>query len=129
MNPKIEITKNLLEFLGQEVTEQNIQKHIPIWFQNCRIKINSGFRLTRDGFTQMIEAGIKHYPVRYTEEIQWNNELILWADKNIDCPFFLDNRRIYVFGEKMAVQLVLFEGNIQKLYRAQMRFKQKQQIN
>jgi len=41
-------------------------------------------------------------------------------------PFYLTNKRIWVFGEKMAVQLVLFSGNIAKFHRAQKRFKEKQ---
>lgn len=129
MNQKIEITKRLLEFLGREITEQNIRKHIPIWFQSSRTKMTGGLRLTLEGFTQMVEADIKHYSMKCADQFQWNNELIIWADNNINCPFYLDSRRIYVFGEKMAMQLMLFEGNIQKLHRAQVRFKKKQQIN
>jgi hypothetical protein len=44
----------------------------------------------------------------------------------MDCPFYLNNKRIWVFGEKMAVQLVLFSGNIAKFQRARERFTEKQ---
>jgi hypothetical protein len=35
-------------------------------------------------------------------------------DQFIDCPFYLTKKAIFVYREKMAVQLVLFSGNIQK---------------
>jgi hypothetical protein len=35
-------------------------------------------------------------------------------DQFIDCPFYLTKKAIFVYSEKMAVQLVLFSGNIQK---------------
>ena len=57
---------------------------------------------------------IKDYKIDLPKEIEWTNQLIIRMDQFIDCPFYLTKKAIYVFGEKMAVQLVLFSGNIQK---------------
>jgi hypothetical protein len=48
----------------------------------------------------------------------YNNQEIIWLDNFIDCPWFLTKKEIFVFGEKMAVQLVLFSGNIKKFAHA-----------
>ena len=126
MNPKHEITKVVLESLGLPADEKRIKKTIPTWWFSTRIKDKGGLRLTEQGFDCLRKADIKCYEVKFDEPIVVTNELIIWIDQNIDCPFFLTNRQIWVFGERTAIQLVLFSGNIAKLHRAQKRFAEKQ---
>lgn len=126
MNPKHEITKVVLESLGLPADEKRIKKTIPTWWFSTRIKDKGGLRLTEQGFDCLRKADIKCYEVKFDEPIVVTNELIIWIDQNIDCPFFLTNRQIWVFGERTAIQLVLFSGNIAKLHRAQKRFTEKQ---
>lgn len=128
MNPKHEITKVVLESLGLPADEKRIKKTIPTWWFSTRIKDKGGLRLTEQGFDCLRKADIKCYEVKFDEPIVVTNELIIWIDQNIDCPFFLTNRQIWVFGERTAIQLVLFSGNIAKFQRAQERFIEKQKI-
>jgi hypothetical protein len=128
MNPKHEITKIALEAKGLIADEKRIKQTIPIWWVNPRKKEKGGLRLTEQGFECLQQAGIKCYEIRIDEPIFFTNKLAIWIDQNIDCPFYLSNRKIWVFGEKMAVQLVLFSGNIAKFQRAQERFTEKQKI-
>ena len=129
MNPKYEITKVVLESLGLPADEKRIKKTIPTWWFSTRIKDKGGLRLTEQGFDCLRKADIKCYEVKFDEPIVATNELIIWIDQNIDCPFFLTNRQIWVFGERTAIQLVLFSGNIAKLHRAQKRFAEKQKTS
>ena len=121
MNQKQEITKVALESIGLIADEQRIKKTIPLWWQNARNKNVGGLGLTLQGFTCLKQAGIKNYEIKFDEPVTFNNGLIVWMDQNLDCPFYVTHKRIWVFAEKAAVQLVLFAGNLQKFKRAKER--------
>jgi len=114
MKPKIEITKYVAEQLQLATDEKSIKKLIPVFWQNPRDKEKGGLRLTDKGFESLKLADIKVHRVRFEEPVQYTNQLIIWLDNFIDCPWYITNREIFVFSEKMAVQLVLFSGNIAK---------------
>ena len=54
--------------------------------------------------------------VRFEEELKlkFSNQLVLRLDKFITCPWYITHRAVWVFDDKMAIQLVLFSGNIEK---------------
>lgn len=128
MSPKFEITKVALESLALPATDSRVAATIPTWWVNPRKKVKGGLRLTEQGFDCLTKAGIKSYEMKFEEQITFNNELLVWMDQNIDCPFYITNKKINVFSEKIAVQLVLFAGNIAKLHRAQKRFAEKNKL-
>jgi hypothetical protein len=128
ISQKHEITKLVLEAKGLVADEKRVKQTIPIWWVNPRKKEKGGLRLTEQGFECLQQADLKFYDVRFDEPIFFTNKLAIWIDQNIDCPFYLTEKRIYVFGEQLAVQLVLFSGNIAKFQRAKQRFSEKQKI-
>ena len=125
MNQKFELTKILLEHLGKDTSEKNIRKYVPVFWVNPRRKDRGGLRLTERGFEALQLADIKYYEIKIEDSIIWTNDFTIWLDQNLECPFYITNRKIWVFGEKLAVQLVLFSGNVQKYYRAKKRFQEK----
>lgn len=129
MNLKHNITKLVLDTLGLPADENRIKKTIPTWWFSTRNKDKGGLRLTEQGFEALQKADIKCYEIKFDEPIFITNELIIWIDQNINCPFYLTHRKIWVFGEKTAVQLVLFSGNIAKFHRAKKRFTEKQNLS
>jgi hypothetical protein len=130
MNPKLKITKYAAEQLGLATDEKSLKKLIPAWWQNPRTKEKGGLGLTEQGFECLTKADIKCHKVVFDEPTSAlaTNSFTLWVDRNIDCPFFITRKEIYLFGERMAVQLVLFSGDLQKMQRAQRRFKENQDI-
>lgn len=112
MNPKFKITKVVLESLGLEPTDKRIKETIPTWWSNPRQKEKGGLRLTDQGFECFQKADIKFYRVQFDQKLSYTNQLVIWLDRYIDCPFYITNKEIYVFDEKMAIQLVLFSGNV-----------------
>lgn len=114
MNPKVNITKKVLEILNPEYTEKDFKNSMLSWWQNFRQKDSGGLRLTEVGYKAFIQAGLKEYYIKFDNKIFYTNKLVIWLDQFIDCPFYITNKGIYVFGEKMAVQLVLFSGDVQK---------------
>lgn len=117
----------MLAHLGKDTSEQTIKKYLPTFWVNPRQKEKGGLRLTPQGLEILQAADIKSYEIKIEDKIEWTNDFIIWLDQNIEYPFFVTNRKIWVFGERLAVQLVLFSGNIQKFYRAKKRSKLNQE--
>jgi hypothetical protein len=115
MNPKHQITHKVLEILSLSPTEKEYQTALNTWWANTRTKSGGGLRLTDLGYETFNTAGIKSYLISYEKSpIFFTNKLIIWLDHFVDCPYYLTPYEIYVFSEKMAVQLMLFSGNIYK---------------
>lgn len=125
MNLKFDITKLVLETAGLPCDDIRVQKTIPAWWCSTRKKDNGGLRLTEQGFEALQKADIKCYEIKLEEIPKFTNELIIWLDQNLNCPYFITHKKIWVFGEKTAVQLVLFSGNISKYFRAHKKFQEK----
>lgn len=125
MNQKIEITKFLLNSLKIEPSEKNIKKSISQIWMSSRKKSKGGLRLSQYGFQLLTKQDLKSYEIKFDELLEMNNKISIWLDRNMTCPFYITERRIWVFGEKEAVQLVLFSGNIPKLLRAKEKYRQK----
>jgi hypothetical protein len=120
---KTEITKYLAEQEGLSVEEPYLKKLMSVFWQNPRLKESGGLRLTERGFETMSKH-FKHHYVRFEENREgwkYTNQLILRLDNFIDCPWYINHRGVWVFSDKMAVQLVLFAGNIEKFTSAKAR--------
>lgn len=113
MYKKNEITKYIAEQSGLPLDEKSLRKLTASWWQNPRKKDKGGLKLTDEGFANLTRY-VKPHCVRFDSEMDYTNQLILRLDNFITCPWYLCKKEIYVFDDKMAVQLVLFSGNIQK---------------
>ena len=113
MDQKTEITRYVAQEAGLPTDEKSIRKLVPVWWQNPRKRDVGGLKLTDEGFARLT-AYIKAHRVRFDEEVEYTNQLILRLDRFITCPWYVKKKDVFVFNEKMAVQLVLFSGNIAK---------------
>ena len=112
VNLKFNVTKYIAEQYGLPVDEKSIKKLVPQWWQNPRRKEKGGLKLTDEGFARL-SAHITYHRVRFEEPQEIiTNQLVLQLDNLITCPWFLTKREVYVFDDKVAIQLVLFSGNI-----------------
>jgi len=111
MNQKIEITKYIAEQFKLPTDDKSIRKMVPTWWFNPRKKEMGGLRLTDEGFARL-SAHIKSYKVMFDEPVEYTNQVVIWLDKFINCPWYVTKKEIFVFNETTAVQLVLFSGNI-----------------
>jgi hypothetical protein len=128
-NQKLEITQRVLEITNPSYTKEDLKSALNLWWINRRTKKIGGLGLTEQGFDSLTQAGIRSYRIKMEDVIVPNNELLLWLDQTFPSPYFIKNNirrhEIYVFDEKTAIQLVLFSGDIQKLFRAKKRFQEK----
>ena len=113
MNQKSDITKYVAQQFGLPTDEKSIRKLIAQWWQNPRNKEKGGLRLTDEGFARLTAQFTAH-KVRFEDPVEYTNRLIIQLDNFIDCPWYITNKAVFVFNDKMAVQLVLFSGNIAK---------------
>jgi hypothetical protein len=58
------------------------------------------------------KIGLKFYRINLFTLEAPTNQLIIWLDKFIDCPYYFTEDYIMVSKEKVAVQLILFDGDL-----------------
>lgn len=122
MDTKEALTNKVISKLPDSFTDLTFKKyHSAIWV-NIRTNGERSFALTQYGFKTLTELlELKFYCIDLPSTLVITNKLLLWLDKFIDCPFFLDGRKIYVSKEQIAVQLILFSGDLNKFGTARQR--------
>ena len=115
MNQKIELTKKLLP---ESISEKVLLQYYNIWWKDPRAKKEGGLQLTKEGFEALTAADIKSYRIKFDEAPPPTNQMTIWLNRFMDCPFYITKKEIYVFGERMAIQLMLFSGNIERFSRS-----------
>lgn len=124
---KISITKKLISLDPQYNSDP--KKFIQLykaWWYNWRNAEDRKFRLTETGYNYFKDiAEIKFYDIRYPKGLVVTNKIVIDLDRYIDCPYYLDQKSIKVSSEKAAVQLVLFDGNLNNFGKAKRRKNQK----
>ena len=125
MNQKIELTKYIIKCLGYPDDSKTYKRLYATFWVNQRNKAVGGLRLTNTGF-ESFEKHIKSYKIDMEDKNpKFDNNQILWLDKFIDCPFYVNRKSVYVFSERMAIQLVLFSGNLAKFGHAKFKSSKK----
>ena len=116
MDVKQAYTRTFMIGAGEDdMSDETIKRNYMLWWQNTRAKGDSGLRLTRDGFDYAIEkADLETYEIKFPNEIKFTPQVFLYLDNFIDCPYYVTKKRIYVFSEKMALNLMMFAGDIKQ---------------
>ena len=71
-------------------------------------------RLTKLGFEWIQSLDLKTYTIKFPNKIIFTPQTYLWLDEFVDCPYYVDKAKIVVTMEKMALQLMLFAGDVTK---------------
>lgn len=115
MDVKQAYTRTFMIGAGEAVSEDSVKRNYMLWWQNTRAKGESGLRLTKDGFEYAVErADLQVYEIKFPNEIKFTPQVFLYLDNFIDCPYYVTKKRIYVFSEKMALNLMMFAGDIKQ---------------
>lgn len=119
MDTKLKLTKEFLKDSGLPDDEKSLEKYLWTWWVNPRLNGDRSLGLTTQGYEVISkDVGLKFYQIDLPNNIEITNQLIIWLDKFIDCPWYMTKRSIFVSREKIAVQLVLFSGDLQKFGKA-----------
>ena len=72
-------------------------------------------RLTAKGFAHLrSELDLKFYEIPLPHDQTIATQTILFLDKFITCPYYLDRSSLWVTEEKKAIELHLFSGDLRK---------------
>jgi hypothetical protein len=115
MISKETFTKIFLANNNKSTDSANVKLHLYTWWQSHRSKDSGGLRLSDEGFSFLTqELELKCYEIPFTEPIDLSPQVIIFFDRNMDCPYFLTNSAITVFSEKKSFELYMFSDEIRK---------------
>jgi hypothetical protein len=115
MISKETFTKIFLANNNKSIDSANVKLHLYTWWQSHRSKDTGGLRLSDEGFSFLTqELELKCYEIPFTEPIDLSPQVIIFFDRNMDCPYFLTNSAITVFSEKKSFELYMFSDDIRK---------------
>jgi hypothetical protein len=104
-----------MDLLEQPIHDESIKNNYYTWWQNVRESYQArSLRLTRDGLKMLETLDIKTYTIKFPDKIIFTPQTYLWLDEFVDCPYYVDKKQIYVTLERMALQLMMFAGDITK---------------
>lgn len=116
MDKKDLYTRVFLKAANLEFDEQTIKNKKIEWWFNIRSKTQGGLRLTDEGIRFIEdESKIKTYKAELPSEIKITSQILIWLDNFIECPYHFSKKNIIVTEERIAFELHLFSGDVQKL--------------
>ena len=107
-------TKIFLTQLGKPVSDASLKEYLPLWWQNTRDKEQGGLRLTEVGFQTLKDIDLTMYEIVFPTDMTVTTQVIIFLDKFIDCPYFLNKKSIFVTNERKAIELTLFSGDVRR---------------
>ena len=115
MDVKTAYTRTFLILKEQPLHEESIKTAYFSWWMNVREKYSArSLRLSKIGLEWVESLDIKTYKISFPAKIVFTPQTYLWLDEFVDCPYYVDKKQIKVTLEKMALQLMLFAGDITK---------------
>lgn len=116
MDKKDLYTKVFLKAAEIPFDESIIKNKKIEWWFNIRSKKQGGLRLTEEGIRFLQEESkIKTYTVELPNDLKITSQILIWLDNFIDSPYYFSKKNITVSEEKIAFELHLFSGDVQKL--------------
>ena len=115
MDRKTAYTRTFMQLPEQPIHDETVKTNYYTWWQNVRESYQArSLRLTKQGFEMLESIDLKTYTVKFPQKIIFTPQTYLWLDEFVDCPYFVDKAKIIVTMEKMALQLMLFAGDVTK---------------
>jgi len=112
MTPKKKLSIAFLKTHKPDYTPEDFTKFCKQAWRNIREE-NPSMRLTKGGYQFLKRTlKLKDYMVKLKRECKLKPEILLGLDKFITCPYYITNKEIYVFEEKLATELVLRAGDL-----------------
>ncbi len=116
MITKSTLTTVFLKAAGLECDDKTVEQYKNTWWWNYRQKDSGGLRLTEAGFDFIIEkTDVRSYKIDLPKDLKITPQIIIYLDRFINCPFYVNKSSITVFSEKAALELYLFSGDIRKM--------------
>jgi hypothetical protein len=130
MDVKTAYTRTFMQLLKQPDHEETLKTYYYTWWQNVRESYQArSLRMTKSGLEILKKLEIKTYSIKFPDKIIFTPQTFLWLDEYVDCPYFVDKKQIVVSMERMALQLMMFAGDVTKYGLARAMSKMDEQKN
>jgi hypothetical protein len=130
MDVKTAYTRTFMQLLKQPDHEETLKSCYYTWWQNVRESYQArSLRLTKQGLDIVKRLEIKTYIIKFPDKIIFTPQTFLWLDEFVDCPYYVDKKQIVVTMERMALQLMMFAGDVTKYGLARAMSKMDEQKN
>ena len=104
-----------MQLMDQPIHDETVKNSYYAWWQNVRESYQArSLRLTKNGLNMLENLDLKTYNIKFPAKVIFTPQTHLWLEEFVDCPYFVDKAKIIVTTEKMALQLMLFAGDITK---------------
>lgn len=114
-DPRDIYTTIFLKNSNRPYDELSLKKFRRIWWWNNRKKTEGGLRLTEEALRYIQDVcEIKTYKIEFPNEFCVTSQVLIWLDRFIDSPYYIDTKHITVLKEKAAFELYLFSGDVRK---------------
>jgi hypothetical protein len=115
MDVKTAYTQTFMQLLNQPLHDEILKTYYYTWWQNVRESYQArSLRMTKSGLEILKKLEIKTYSIKFPDKIIFTPQTFLWLDEYVDCPYFVDKKQIVVTMERMALQLMMFAGDVTK---------------
>ncbi len=115
MDVKTAYTRTFMQLLNHPGHEEKLKTYYYTWWQNVRESYQArSLRMTKPGLEILKKLEIKTYSIKFPDKIIFTPQTFLWLDEFVDCPYFVDKKQIVVSMERMALQLMMFAGDVTK---------------
>ena len=115
MDVKTAYTRTFMQLLNQPAHDETLKTYYYTWWQNVRESYQArSLRMTKSGLEILKKLEIKTYSIKFPDKIIFTPQTFLWLDEYVDCPYFVDKKQIVVSMERMALQLMMFAGDVTK---------------
>ena len=115
MDVKTAYTRTFMQLLNQPLHDETLKTYYYTWWQNVRESYQArSLRMTKSGLEILKKLEIKTYSIKFPDKIIFTPQTFLWLDEYVDCPYFVDKKQIVVSMERMALQLMMFAGDVTK---------------
>ena len=115
MDTKTAYTRTFMQLLNQPDHDEILKTYYYTWWQNVRESYQArSLRMTKSGLEILKKLEIKTYSIKFPDKIIFTPQTFLWLDEYVDCPYYVDKKQIVVSMERMALQLMMFAGDVTK---------------
>ena len=114
-NYKESLTKIFLSQANMPTDEESVKKAMSSWWKNPRDKIQGGLTLTDEGLEFLVGIlKLQSYDIKFPKDFEFTTQVVLHLDQYLDCPNYYTKKKIIVFNERRACELMLFSGDVRK---------------
>lgn len=112
---KDSLTRVFLAQANMPTDDESVKKANLAWWRNPREKLQGGLTLTEEGLDFLIGTlKLRSYDISFPKDFEFTTQVILFLDQHLDCPNYYTKKKIVVFNEKKACELMLFSGDVRK---------------